>query len=246
VDITQIYPLSRKVSLLTGVPVQPNKAIVGENAFRHEAGIHQDGMLKEAATYEIIRPSTIGLKRGELVLGKLSGRHAFANRVQDLGFVLDETQLEGAFQAFKELADKKKTIYDEDLISLLEEKTSRIPSVYTLDYIHTVSGNRILPTATVRLRKGEEVLQEAACGDGPVDAAYRAIDRICRLPLVLVRYSLRAVTEGKDAQGEVIVRVESDGTLVTGRGVSTDVIEASASAYVNAINRLIHLREAAR
>jgi len=223
--------------------VQPNKAIVGQNAFRHQSGIHQDGVLKEAATFEIMTPSSIGIEEAELVLGKTSGRHAFRQRLGKLGFELKDSELEKAFRAFKKLADKKKGIFDEDLVFIVEEETLQIPEVYSLDYIHTVTGNQILPTTTVRIRKNDRLFQEAACGDGPIDAAYKAIDRIAGLKLTLAEYSLHAVTGGKDALGEVMVRVEEKGNLVTGRGTSTDIIEASAKAYINAINRLIYREE---
>ncbi|MFQ6066497.1 MAG: 2-isopropylmalate synthase, partial [bacterium] len=174
----EIYRTSRLVSRLAGIPVQPNKAIVGQNAFRHQSGIHQDGVLKKAATFEIMTPSSIGLEEGELVLGKLSGRHAFRERLKKLGFQLKDSELETAFRAFKKLADKKKEVFDEDLVFMVEEKTLQIPEVYSLEYIHTVTGNQVLPTATVRVKKNDRVFQEAACGDGPIDAAYKAIDRI--------------------------------------------------------------------
>lgn len=240
IDTQQIYRTSRLVSRLTGIFVQPNKAIVGENAFRHESGIHQDGVLKEASTFEIMSPSSIGLKGEGLVLGKLSGRHAFRERLKELGFLLENAELELAFGAFKELADKKKKIYDEDLVFIVEEKMSEIPEVYTLDYIHTVTGNKVLPTATVRVKKGNKIFQEAACGDGPVDAAYKAIDRVTGMKLSLVDYSIHSVTGGKDALGEVMIKVKGKGNLITGKGASTDIIEASAKAYINAINRLVY------
>ncbi len=243
INTSEIYRTSRLVSRLTGIPVQPNKAIVGENAFRHEAGIHQDGVLKESATYEIMTPASIGLKEGELVLGKHSGRHAFKERMKRLGFRLDTHQLEAVFKRFKELTDKKREVFDEDLIFMGEEQTFRIPQVYVLEYIHTVTGNQVLPTATVRIKKKGKVFQEAACGDGPIDAAYRAIDRVTRMKLNLLDYSLHSVTGGKDALGEVKVKVEAKGRMVTGRGVSTDIIEAGAKAYLNAINRLIYQKE---
>ncbi|RLE08694.1 2-isopropylmalate synthase [Candidatus Aerophobetes bacterium] len=243
VNTSEIYRTSRLVSRLTGMPVQPNKAIVGRNAFRHAAGIHQDGVLKETTTYEIMTPSSIGLEEGELVLGKLSGRHALKERLRRLGFRLTDSQFEAVFKTFKELADKKKEVFDEDLIFIVEEQTFHIPEVYSLEYIHTVSGNQILPTATVRIRKKDEVFQEAACGDGPIDAAYKAIDRVTGLKANLLDYSIRSVTGGKDALGEVMVKIETEDGIVTGRGVSTDIIEASAKAYINAINRLIYRRE---
>lgn len=239
----EIYRTSRLVSRLTGIFVQPNKAIVGENAFRHESGIHQNGVLKKAATFEIMSPSSIGLKGEGLVLGKLSGRHALREKLKELGFSLKDRELQVAFRTFKELADKKKKIFDEDLIFIVEEKISEIPEVYTLDYIHTVTGNRILSTATVRVKKGDKIFQEAACGDGPVDAAYKAIDRTTGVKLTLVDYFIHSVTGGKDALGEVMIRVRGEGKLITGKGASTDIIEASAKAYINAINRLVYREE---
>ena len=240
INTVEIYRTSQLVSHLTGMIVQPNKAIVGKNAFRHEAGIHQDGVLKKAATYEIMTPSSIGLEKGELVLGKLSGRHAFKERLEKMGIQMENSQLEMAFKAFKDLADKKKEVFDEDLISMVEEQTLKIPEVYSLEYIHTVSGNKILSTATVKVKKGDKIFQEAACGDGPVDAAYRAIDRITGEKLTLIDYSIHSVTRGKDALGEVVIKVQEKGNLITGRGISTDIIEASVNAYLNAINRLIY------
>jgi len=243
VNTSEIYRTSQLVSRLAGMPVQPNKAIVGKNAFRHAAGIHQDGVLKETTTYEIMSPSSIGLEEEELVLGKLSGRHAFKERLKKLGFQLSDSQFEAAFKVFKELADKKKEVFDEDLIFIVEEQTFQVPEAYSLEYIHTVSGNQILATATVRIKKKNELFQEAACGDGPIDATYKAIDRITGLKFNLVDYSIRSVTGGKDALGEVMVKVQGEEGMVTGRGVSTDIIEASAKAYINAINRLIYRRE---
>jgi len=240
INTEEIYPTSRLVSHLTGIPIQPNKAIVGKNAFRHQAGIHQDGVLKKSTTYEIMTPSSIGLEKGELVLGKLSGRHAFKERLKKLGFHLDNKELERCFNVFKQLAEKKKEIFDEDLILIVEEQTARIPEFFSLMYIHTVTGNKILPTATVRIKKKDKVYQEAACGDGPVDATYKAIDRICKLDLTLIDYSIQSATGGKDAVGEVTVRVKRGDALVSGRGSSTDIIEASAKAYLNAINRLLY------
>ena len=240
INTKEIYPTSRLVSHLTGIPVQPNKAIVGKNAFRHQAGIHQDGVLKKATTYEIMTPSSIGLKESELVLGKLSGRHAFRERLKKLGFNLTEEQFERCFNIFKNLAEKKKEIFDEDLILIVEEETAKIPEFFSLEYIHTVTGNKVLPTATVRIKKNGRIFQEAACGDGPIDATYKAIDRICNLDLTLVEYSIQSATGGKDALGEVTVRVKKGDILVSGRGSSTDIIEASAKAYINAINRLLY------
>ena len=238
----QIIQTSRLVSKLTGIMVQPNKAIVGENAFAHEAGIHQDGILKERSTYEIMKPSDVGLSESKLVLGKHSGRHAFRNRLEALGHNLSEQELNHAFDAFKDLADKKKKIYDEDISTLIEDELSDVPEVYTLDYFSVSAGNKTIPTATVRLKKGSKVLQDASCGDGPVDATYKTIDRITGIKCKLIDYSIRAVTSGKDALGEVAVRIQHGRKALNARGASTDIIEASAKAYLNAVNRFIYLK----
>ena len=239
VDTTQIASISRLVSSLTGIVVQPNKAIVGENAFRHESGIHQDGILKHAKTYQIMRPQMVGLRGSKLVLGKLSGRHAFAERLKALGFRLDVKGLDRAFARFKDLADKKKEVFDEDLIAIVEEELPTVAETYKLAYVHTSSGSETVPTATIRLSCGGKVVEDAACGDGPVDACYKTIDRITGISPELVDYSLRAVTSGKDALGEVTVKLRAKGREIIGRGTSTDIIEASAKAYVNAINKLV-------
>ena len=236
----EIFKSSRLLSSITGVHVQPNKAIVGENAFAHEAGIHQDGVLKEKLTYEIMRPEDIGRAANKLVMGKHSGRAALAARLRELGFELDEGELGKAFKRFKDLADKKKEIFDDDLISIVKDEIAQVPETYTLDYLHMISGTGIIPSATVRLKKDTEVFQDSGVGDGPVDAVLNAIDAITGLKGKLQDYQLRAVTSGKDAIGEVSVRVDFDGTVVPGKGSSTDVIEASARAYVNALNRLVH------
>ena len=238
VKTEEIHKTSRMVSSLTGIHVQPNKAIVGENAFRHEAGIHQDGILKKKSTYEIMNPESIGLMESKLVLGKHSGRHAFKKRLADIGFRFSDADLERAFARFKKLADKKKEIYDEDLEAIVEDEISTVPEIFKLVYVHTTSGTRTVPTATVKLKVGGKIIQDAACGDGPVDAAYKTIDRITGMGAKLVDYSLRAVTSGKDALGEVTVRIKKGNKTVTGRGTSTDVIEASAKAYINAVNKM--------
>ena len=238
----EIFRTSRLLSHVTGVHVQPNKAIVGENAFAHEAGIHQDGVLKEKLTYEIMRPQDIGRATNKLVMGKHSGRHALAARLKDLGFELDEGDLGKAFKKFKDLADKKKEIFDEDLITIVTDEASQVKETYALDYLHVISGTGIIPSATVRLIKEEQKFQDSGVGDGPVDAVLAAIDAITGLKGKLIDYQLRAVTGGKDAIGEVSVKVDFDGTVVGGKGGSTDVIEASARAYVNALNRLVQSR----
>ncbi len=239
INAKQITKTSRLVSHLTGIVVQPNKAIVGENAFAHESGIHQDGVLKERSTYEIMDPASVGLTTNRLVLGKLSGRHAFKSRLEQMGFKLKDAEVDKAFARFKDLADKKKVIYDEDLAAIVEDEFSDIPPTYLLDYIAVTSGNRTLATATVVLKKGEEVFQDASTGDGPVDAVYKTVDRITGVKGKLADYALRALTGGKDAMGEVSVRVEAEGGIYHGKGASTDVIEASAKAYLNAINRAL-------
>jgi 2-isopropylmalate synthase len=236
----EIFRSSRLLSHITGVHVQPNKAVVGENAFAHEAGIHQDGVLKEKLTYEIMRPQDIGRETNKLVMGKHSGRHALAARLKDLGFELDEGELGKAFKKFKDLADKKKEIFDEDLIAIVKDEIAHVPETYVLEYLHIVSGTGIVPSATVKVRREEQVFQDSGVGDGPVDAVLNAIDAISGLKGRLQDYQLRAVTSGKDALGEVSVKVDFDGTVVTGKASSTDVVEASARAYVNALNRLVH------
>ena len=250
IDTKHIYQTSRMVSTLTGLIVQPNKALVGDNAFRHESGIHQDGILKHRRTYEIMRPEDIGVGESRLVLGKHSGRHAFSERLKVLGLSLSKAELERAFARFKALADKKKEVFDEDLLAIVEEELPTAAETYKLHYVHTSSGSDTVPTATIRLVRGGKVLEDAACGDGPVDACYKTIDRMTGFSPELVDYSLRSVTGGKDALGEVTVRLRLPQAVrrgqkggpaleVTGRGTSTDIIEASAKAYLNAINKLL-------
>ena len=239
----RLVGVSRLVSALTGIQVQRNKAIVGENAFAHEAGIHQDGILKETSTYEIMRPVDVGLSRSSLVLGKHSGRHAFRVRVKELGFSLSNDQIEIAFSRFKELADKKKVVYDADIEAILEDEFAKIDPVYTIESFHTSSGTAATPTATLRLRgrKGK-ILEDAAIGDGPVDAVYKAIERLTGVEAILKDYRLRAVTVGKDAQGEVSVEVEVKGRRLNARATHTDVLQASAQAYLNAINKALQTK----
>jgi 2-isopropylmalate synthase len=236
----QIMNASRLVSSVTGVQVPPNKAIVGRNAFAHEAGIHQDGVLKKKSTYEIMRPEDIGLEAGRLVLGKHSGRHAFRARLEELGIHLTDERLERAFQEFKQLADKKKVIYDEDIEALAREEAEEAPETFKLARFHTTSGINITPTATVSVEVvGEGTKTDAAIGDGPVDAVYRAIDRITGIRCELKDYGVRAVTSGKDAMGEVALEVAANGFTERGRAAKTDIIEASAVAYLAAVNRLV-------
>ncbi len=238
----ELWPTSQLLSSITGVPVQPNKAIVGRNAFAHESGIHQDGMLKHKQTYEIMTPESIGLSRSQLVLGKHSGRHAFGTRLLELGYELDPTEVNIAFEAFKVLADKKKEIFDDDLRALVDEKMLEIPETYSLEYFNFSSGNRTIPTATVELARGGKTYRDASTGDGPVDAAYKAIERITRIKGKLASYQIRAVTSGKDAIGEASVRVEIDGETFSGKGRSTDVVESSVRAYLQTINKYLARR----
>jgi 2-isopropylmalate synthase len=238
IDTTQIMKTSRLVSSLTGLMVQPNKAIVGDNAFAHESGIHQDGVLKHQATYEIMRPQDVGLSASRLTLGKLSGRHAFSERLKALGIELASADLDRAFDRFKALADKKKEVFDEDLLAIAEE-AQPAEERYKLVYVHTTAGSETVPTATIRLQADGKTIQDAATGDGPVDACYKTIDRIAKMSPELIDYGLRSVTSGKDALGEVTVKLRWKGVEVAGRATSTDIIEASAKAYVNAINRLV-------
>lgn len=243
----QIYRTSRLISNVTGVNVQPNKAIVGANAFAHEAGIHQDGVLKERTTYEIMTPASIGLPQSRLVLGKHSGRHAFRERLREMGYQdLSLDEVERAYESFIELADRKKTVSEKDIMAIVEERVVQIPEHYVLESIQVVTGNATIATATVRISHGDQVVQEAACGDGPVDAVYNAIDRVTGLTINLDSYALQAVTGGKDALGEVTVRVRDNGNQYTGRGTSTDVIEASARAYLQALNKMLHERASSR
>ncbi len=240
----QLYRTSQLVSRLTGIPVQPNKAIVGANAFSHESGIHQDGILKRRVTYEILRPSDVGVEKTNLVLGKHSGRHAFREHLKRLGVTLTDTELNDTFDAFKKLADKKKEVFDEDLIALVEDNVKAIKEVYRLQSLQVLSGTAIIPSATVQLLYNDTSHEAASTGDGPVDAAYKAIERITGIKTKLIRYSLRSITGGKDAVGDVSVTLRARSHNVTGRGTSTDIIEASAKAYVNAINRLLHVTRA--
>jgi 2-isopropylmalate synthase len=243
INTKEIAKASRLVSSLTGVVVPPNKAIVGANAFAHSSGIHQDGILKFRQTYEIIDPAEVGIEETSLLLTSRSGRHALENRLKHLGYKLSAKQLNEIFVRFKALADKKRYVFDDDLWSLMEDKNADANDAFTLDYLHTSSGSGIVPTATIRIKTEKGVIiQEAACGDGPVDAATRAIDKAVGLKPVMKDYSLRAVTSGKDAQGEVTVRIEEGGMTINGRGASTDIIEASAKAYLHAINKLVRAK----
>jgi 2-isopropylmalate synthase len=233
-----IYTTSRLVSKITGMVVQPNKAVVGANAFAHESGIHQDGILKEKRTYEIMTPESVGIPKSSLVLGKLSGRHAFRERLRELGYRLSETDLERAFSRFKQLADKKREIFDEDIESIVVEEILRMPRRFKLVYINVVAGNVTVPTATVQMEVDGQLMQEAGFGDGPVDATFKTIKKITRTKSKLLQFAINAITSGTEAQGEVTVRLEEKGNTVIGQGADTDVIVASAKAYINALNKM--------
>jgi 2-isopropylmalate synthase len=243
--LSEIARTSRLVSKLTGMVVPGNKAIVGANAFAHESGIHQDGMLKEKTTYEIMSPETIGLKESKLVLGKHSGRHAFREKLIDLGYELNDEQLNDAFAKFKDLADRKKAVTDEDIRALLEEKLISTPEVFTLETIQLSYANQSEPTAIVRIRTADGSLVDGeATGNGSVDAIYKAIDKVTGEEVELEDYSVKSVSQWKDALGEAHVLLKQGELSAHGRGISTDVLESSAKAYVDAINRLIDKRKA--
>ncbi|MFH0813223.1 MAG: 2-isopropylmalate synthase [Pseudomonadota bacterium] len=234
----QIYSASRLISHITGVGVQPNKAIVGANAFSHESGIHQDGLLKEKITYEIMTPESIGIPQSTLVLGKHSGRHALRDRLKKLGYELSEQELSTVFKRFKDLADKKKEIFDEDIEAIVAEIILKVPEKYKLLHMNVTSGTVAIPTATVELEVEGAIIKQAGFGDGPVDAAFKTIAKITGTKSKLLKYSVNAITGGTDAQGEVTVRLKENENIVTGQGAHTDIIVASAKAYINALNRL--------
>lgn len=238
INTRELYKTSRLVSKLTGMPVQPNKAIIGANAFAHESGIHQDGVLKERITYEIMKPEDVGFEESKIVLGKHSGRHAFDGRLRKLGFTIPKERLELAFDRFKKLADKKKEVFDEDLETIIDEEISKIPERFRLVHFRITSGDEIKPAAEITLQCKGKTSSAVSTGDGPVDACYRAIDRITAMKGKLLDYQIRSVTSGKDALGEVSVKIGSEKRIVSGRASSTDIIEASVKAYINAVNKL--------
>ena len=238
VNPKHIFATSRLVSKITGMVVQPNKAVVGSNAFAHESGIHQDVVLKEKETYEIMTPKSVGIPKSSLILGKLSGRHAFKERLRELGFRLSEQDFGLAFNRFKELADKKREIYDEDIESIVVEEILRMPRRYKLVYLNVIAGNITVPTATVKMEVDGKLMQEAGFGDGPVDALFKTIKKITRTKSKLLQFAINAITGGTEAQGEVTVRLQEKGQTVMGQGADTDVIVASAKAYINALNKI--------
>ena len=231
----EIYNTSRMVSTFTGIIIQPNKAIVGDNAFSHESGIHQDGMLKNRHTYEVMTPESVGVPQTSIVLGRHSGKHGLKSRLLSLGYNLDDTELEVVYKRFVEIADKKKEVYDDDLRVLMGDERNKPRNAYELDYLHINSGTASIPTATIRIRHKEQIFEESATGDGPVDACFRAIERALGLESMVTSYSVRSTTAGRQALGEALVRIRDKNVSFNGRGVSTDIIEASAKAYLQAL-----------
>lgn len=241
VNARELYRTSRLVSDMLGIQVAPNKAIIGGNAFSHSSGIHVDGFLKERETYEIIRPEDVGIGESRVVLTARTGRHGLRDRLHKLGYKLSQNELNQAYQRFLAVADKKQEVFDEDLIAILHDEVHELPETYQLEYLHIYSGTSAIPTATVRIRFKEESREGAAIGDGPVDAACKAIAQVTQTSANLLNYEIRAVTSGTEAMGEVTVQLEQEGRRVVGRGASTDVIEASARAYIHGLNKLAYL-----
>jgi 2-isopropylmalate synthase len=238
IQTEKLYPTSRLVSGITGMKVQRNKAIVGQNAFAHEAGIHQHGMLQNRSTYEIMRPQDVGFVDTNLVLGKHSGRHAFRDRVKQLGYEIDDATLQKVFDDFIALADKKKEVFDADIVALIDQRTHSGPALWTMTTFHVFGGTGTIPTATVELTHEDgRKIQDASTGDGPVDASFKALERITGITAKLTDYTVRSVSSGKDAMGEVNVEIDCQGTTFHGKGLSTDIIEASAQAYLQALNK---------
>ena len=237
-----IHPTSRLVSMITGIIVQPNKAIVGANAFAHEAGIHQDGVLKNPMTYEIMKPETIGLSANKLVLGKHSGRHALREHLKDMGYDLSDEELNLIFKRFKDLADRKKHVVDEDLEVIVTEGILRTADIFQLEYLHVTCGTTVLPMASVQLSINGRSVKGAGYGNGPVDSAFNTIAKLTDTQSELLRYTVGALTGGTDAQGEVTVRLRENGLVALGKGADPDIITASAKAYINGLNRLEYLK----
>jgi len=235
----EFYRTSRLVSDLLGMMVPANKAVVGDNAFAHSSGIHVDGVLKKRETYEIMRPEDVGFPRSRVVLTARTGRHGLRHHLEKLGYILSPDEVDKIYQRFLVVADKKQEVFDEDLAAIVEDEMIKIPETFQLEYFHATTGNKTIPTATVKLKKAGKLYQEAACGDGPVDAAYKAVDKITKLSPTLINYGLRGVTGGREALGEVVVQVEYKKERIIGRGVSTDIIEASTKAYINVINKIV-------
>lgn len=243
IKTAEIYNTSRLLTRITGVAVQPNKAIVGANAFAHESGIHTDGLLKDKITYEIMTPESVGVTKSNLVLGKHSGRHAMKDELHKRGYDLSDEIVNKIFERFKELADKKKDLYDEDLETIVAEIVLRAPEKYKLINLNVISGSFAIPTATVQMEVDGELIKDVGMGDGPVDAAFKTIAKITKTKSTLLKYNVDAITGGTDAQGVVTVRLEEDGREIVGRGAHNDIIMASVLAYLNALNRLEHIKQ---
>jgi 2-isopropylmalate synthase len=243
INTKEIYRTSQLVSRLTGFVIQPNKAVVGANAFAHESGVHVDGVLKERSTYEIMTPESIGLVGSRMVLGRHTGRHGFTDRCKKLGYKLSKEELERAYQRFLQVADKKKEVFDEDVVVIIDDEVRVVEHTFELEYLRVLIETGESPTATVKIKSKEGIKEAQAEGDGPVDAAYEAIRKATGFSPKLESYSIRAVTSGKEALGEATVKIRTDGRTYIGRGVSTDIIEASAKAYVDAINRMVSIKD---
>jgi len=237
INSKEIYNSSKMVSGYTGILVQRNKAIVGENAFAHEAGIHQDGMLKNRDTYEIMTPESIGYTKSKIILGRHSGRHGLAKRLQQLGYNVDNEELNKVYNAFTKLADKKKEVFDDDLRILMGDSIKKDTDYYELNYLQIISGSHSIPSAVVKIKCSDKIFEESSTGDGPVDAVFRAIEKGLEIRPEIESYQVRSVTSGRQAMGEVILRIRGKYGAFTGRGVSTDIIEASAKAYLSALNK---------
>ncbi|MBM4170251.1 MAG: 2-isopropylmalate synthase [Ignavibacteria bacterium] len=242
INTTEIYNTSRMVSSYTGIIVQPNKAIVGDNAFAHESGIHQDGVLKDKSTYEIMTPESIGVPKSKIILGRHSGRHGLKSRLKELGYHPSEEEMQNVYESFLDLADKKKEVFDDDLRMLMGDEEITHSAYYKIDYLNVISGNAAIPTATVRIKSPENVFEESSTGDGPVDALFNAIDRALNIKPTVESYSVRSVTSGRQALGEVNLRLKFGNKYLGGRGLSTDIIEASCKAYLQAINHDVFLK----
>ena len=240
INTRQIYRACKLLSTITGVPIHPNKPIVGANAFAHESGIHQHGVMSEQTTYEIMTPESVGVYRSNMVLGKHSGKHAFAERLKELGYHLSPEEISKLFVDFKELTNKKRTISDQDLEALVGFEQIREYEIFSLESYSVQTGTNFSATSAVKLSQNGEIFEDASLGDGPIDAAFQAINRITQAGATLINYAIQSVSEGEDALGEVVVKLEdANGVSVTGRGLSTDIIEASIKAYLNGVNKLL-------
>lgn len=243
IDTRQISRSSSLLTSITGIKVQPNKAVVGDNAFAHEAGIHQHGVLKNRETYEIMTPESIGLDTNKLILGKHSGRHAFNDKLKQLGYELGKEEIDEAFKEFKDLADKKKVVYDKDIEALVSKQIVDIPKIYELEKYVINTGNIITPTAVISIKKGSEIIEKASTGEGPIYASFRAIEKIIGKKMELNDFSINSITEGEDALGDAMVKLKEEDHVYVGRGLSTDIIESSIIAYINAVNKMIYAKE---